>query len=475
MALRTTRHSPVLTLAAAYLGLFVGLIDSNAVNLALPALRSDLGGGVSGAQWVADAYNVTFAALLIGAGSLGDRFGRRKVLRVGLLAFVVMSVGCALAPSLGILIAARAGQGVAAALMLPQGLAIAAAAFPDAADRARATAAWAVTAASSAALGPVVGGFLSDTLGWRFIFWINAPVGLAALAMSYRYLPESRNPAPPKVDAIGQALAITFLGTLTLVLVEGRTWDPALTATLAAVVAGAGAGFARSQRRSPNPIMPAQFVRNRPLTVALGATFVMTLGTYGLTFVNSLAFQQQRGASALATALAFLPLPLTYLTLIPVATAVARRTGPRLPMTLGLALLGSGLLVYAAAGPDGDLRQIEAAFVLAGAGLAFNTGPAVDMAMSAVPVTHSGLASGVVNLARLTGLTVGIAALGTLLSVVSAGADSGPAFIAGVRAAVLTGGALELVGAVVVLGYTGGRRPTPLSPGKSPRKEVSHA
>jgi MFS transporter, DHA2 family, methylenomycin A resistance protein len=471
MALRSTRHWPVLTLAAAYLGLFVGLIDSNAVNLALPAIRVDLGGGVSGSQWIADAYNVTFAALLVGAGWLGDRFGRRRVLRVGLTAFVAASVGCALAPTLGLLIAARTGQGLAAALMLPQGLAIAAAAFPDAADRARATGAWAMTAASSAAVGPIVGGLLSDTLGWRFIFWLNVPVGLAALAMSYRYLPESRNPIPTKPDAIGQALAIVFLGTVTLVLVEGRTWDPALIAALLATVAAAGAGFARSQRLSPNPVVPPQFLRNRPLTIALAATFVMTLGTYGLLFVNSLAFQQQRGASALATAITFLPLPLTYLALIPAVTRLARRAGPRLPMTLGLALLGTGLLLYAVVGPDGDLRLLEVAFVLAGAGLAFNTGPAVGMAMNAVPVAHAGLASGVVNLARLTGITVGVAALGTLLSVVSAGATSGPALSGGVRAAVLAGGVIELVGALVVLGYTRKGRSTP----SSLEQEVSHA
>jgi MFS family permease len=267
--LPTGNRSSVFTLIAAYLGLFVGLIDSNAVNLALPAIRADLGGGVSGAQWTADAYNVTFAAVLLTVGSLGDRFGRRFVLRSGLVTFVAASLACALAPSLSALLAARAAHGVGAALMLPQGLAIAAATFPDAAGRARATAAW--------------------------------------------------------------AMAVLTLGSLTVVLVEGRTLGAALATALAAATVIGGAGFVWSQRRLAHPMVPPQFFGNRRLAFALVATFAMTFGTYGMLLVNSLAFQQSRGVSALATAVAFLPMPLVYLTLIPAVNVVAPRTGPRLP------------------------------------------------------------------------------------------------------------------------------------------------
>jgi EmrB/QacA subfamily drug resistance transporter len=454
-----SNRSPITVLIAAYLGLFVGLIDSNAVNLALPAIQHDLGGGVSGAQWTADAYNVTFAAALLTAGSLGDRFGRRRVLRTGLLAFVVASLACALAPSLGVLLAARAAQGVGAALMLPQGLAIAAAAFPDAAGRARATAAWAVAAASSAALGPIVGGVLTDSLGWRYIFWLNAPIGVVALAMSFRYLPESRNPTAGKVDPFGQTLTMLTLGTLTLVLVEGRMLGIVWTMALALVVAAGAAGLVWSQRRVTNPMLPPQFFGNRRLVIALVATFAMTFGTYGMLLVNSLAFQQQRGISALATAVAFLPMPLTYLALIPVANVLARRSGPRLPMTSGLVLMGAGMLLYALVGPGAELWLLESAFVLAGAGLAMNTGPAVGMAMASAPVSRAGMTSGVVNLARLVGITVGVAVMGTVLALV------------GARAAVLTGGLAELLGAVVVFGYTRSGR----SQETAQKEEVCHA
>lgn len=453
-------RSTFLTLVAAYLGLFVGLIDSNAVNLALPAIRSELGRGLSGAQWTVDAYNVTFAAMLLTAGSLGDRFGRRRLLRMNVATFVAMSLLCALAPALWVLLAARAGQGVAAGVMLPQGLAIAVAASPQAANRARATAAWAIAAASSVALGPMLGGVLTDTLGWRFIFWLNIPVGIAALAMSYRFLPESADPAAGRVDVAGQLLTIATLGALTVALVEGRTLAWPWTTALAVLVAACGAGFVWVQRNVAQPMLPLRLLRGRLLVVALAATFAMTFGTYGLLIVNSLAFQQQRGASALATAIAFLPMPLAYLVLIPPVNALTQRVGPRLPMAVGLGLMAAGMLLYAGVGPRAELWLLEIAFALVGAGLAGNTGPAVGLAMAAMPVGRAGLASGVVNLARLVGITVGVAVLGTLLAVVDA------------RAALLFGGVVELVAAAVTARWA---RPQWVAAPPAKAEEVCHA
>jgi len=424
------------TLIAAYLGLFVGLIDANAVNLALPAVRADLGGGISGAQWTIDAYNVTFAALLLTSGSLGDRFGRRALLRAGLVAFVAASLTCATAPSLPLLLAARAVQGVGAALMLPQGLAITAAAFPHPVERGRATAAWAIAAAMSTAIGPILGGVLTDTVGWRYIFWLNAPVGVLALLMTYRYLPESRDPDAARVDVPGQLLAVIGLGALTVVLVEGRTAAPAVTAVLAAVAVAGLASFLLSQRRDSDPMLPLDLFASRRLVAALIATFAMTFGIYGLLLVNSFAFQQQRGASALATAIWFLPMPLTYLVFIPAVNALAHRTGPRLPMAAGLALMAAAMGLYAGVGPQAAIWLIELSFVLAGAGLALTTGPAVGLAMSAAPVRRAGLASGVVNLARLVGITVGVAVLGSALAA------------AGAQAAVALGGIVQAFGAM---------------------------
>jgi EmrB/QacA subfamily drug resistance transporter len=450
-------YASVVTLVAAYLGLFVGLVDANAVNLALPAIRADLGGGIAGAQWTIDAYNVAFAAVLLTSGSLGDRFGRRAVLRVGLLTFIAASMACAAAPSLPVLFAARAVQGVAAGLMLPQGLAIAAHAFPGAVERARATAAWAIAAATSTAIGPVLGGVLTDTLGWRYIFWINAPLGVFAVLMTRRFLSESRDPDSGGIDLPGQTFAVLGLATVTLVLVEGRTMSATLTSALA-LVAGVAVGlFVWTQRRAAHPMLPLVLLRSGQLAAALFATFAMTFGTYGMLMVNSFAFQQQRGESALATAAAFLPMPLTYLALIPVVNIVAHRTGPKLPMMTGLWLMAAGMLGYALAGPQADIGFLEVGFVLTGAGLAFNTGPAVGLAMSAMPLARAGLAAGVVNLARLVGITVGVATLGTVMA------------LAGVGTALVVGGVVELVAAVVVLRWVARRSES------SEDKEVCHA
>ncbi len=450
-----------LTLIAAYLGLFVGLIDANAINLALPAVRDDLGGGVAGAQWTIDAYNITFAALLLTSGSLGDRLGRRRMLRAGLVTFIAASLACAAAPSLPLLLAARAIQGVGAALMLPQGLAITAAAFPEPVERSRATAAWAMAAAMSTAIGPILGGVLTDTLGWRYIFWLNAPVGVLALLMTYRYLPESRDPDAARFDLPGQTLAMLGLGALTIVLVEGRTMAPTWTVALAAVAVAALSAFLWGQRRATHPMVPLDLFCNRRLVAALVATFTMTFGIYGLLLVNSFAFQQQRGVSALETALWFLPMPLTYLILIPAVNALGRRTGPRLPMTAGLALMAAGLALYAVAGPRADIWLLGVAFVLAGAGLALNTGPAVGLAISAVPLQRSGLGSGVVNLARLVGITVGVAVLGSAMAAIP-GAE-------GARVATMLGGLVQLVGAAVVLHWARSAAPAPT------QREVCHA
>jgi predicted MFS family arabinose efflux permease len=318
-----------------------------------------------------------------------------------------------------------------------------------------------MAAAMSTAIGPILGGLLTDSLGWRYIFWLNAPVGVVALLMTYRYLPESRDPAASGFDMRGQMLATLGLGTMTVVLVEARSMALAVTTALAVAAVAGIAAFVVSQRRVANPMLPLDLFRNRRLVAALIATFTMTFGIYGLLLVNSFAFQQERGASALATAVWFLPLPLTYLVFIPAVNALARRTGPRLPMSGGLALMASGMLTYAAAGPRSDVWLIELSFVLAGAGLALTTGPAVGLAMSAAPLHRAGLASGVVNLARLVGITVGVAVLGSTMAAIG-NSD-------GVRVATVLGGLVQLIGAVVALVWARNTVHTPYA------KEVCNA
>jgi hypothetical protein len=241
------------------------------------------------------------------------------------------------------------------------------------------------------------------------------------------------------------------------VLVEGRTL-PTVWAIGLAVLAVAGlAAFVASQHRAVAPMLPLDLFGSSRLVAALIATFTMTFGIYGLLLVNSFVFQQQRDASALTTAFWFLPMPVIYLVLIPLVNAMAHRTGPRLPITAGLGLMASGLLLYAGVGPRGDIWLLELSFVLAGAGLALNTGPAVGLAMSVVPLRRSGLASGVVNLARLVGITVGVAVLGSAMASM------------GAQAAMLLGGGVQLVGAVVTLRWARTQAPAKTT------EEVCHA
>jgi predicted MFS family arabinose efflux permease len=317
-----------------------------------------------------------------------------------------------------------------------------------------------MAAAMSTAIGPILGGVLTDTVGWRCIFWLNIPVGLIALLMARHYLPESRDGNASHIDVRGQILAVAGLAALTVVLVEGRSMPAGWSALLAVLAGGAIVAFVASQHRAATPMLPLDLFRSRRLNAALTATFSMTFATYGLLLVNSFAFQQQRGASTLFTALCFLPLPFAYLTVIPIANAVAIRIGPRLPMAAGLVLIAAGLFLYAAAGPHAALWLLELSLLLAGAGLALNTGPAVGLAMSATPVQRTGLASGVVNLARLVGITVGVAVLGSAMAAIGGAA--------GVRAALVIGGTASMLGAVVALQWA--RAETPVS-----TKEACHA
>jgi hypothetical protein len=234
------------------------------------------------------------------------------------------------------------------------------------------------------------------------------------------------------------------LAALTLVLVEGHTWPWQRIVPVALVAACALAAFVAVQHRSVRPMLPLDLFGSRRLVGALLATFTMTFGIYGLLLVNSFAFQQQRGLSALATAVWFLPLPITYLALIPAANGLARRTSARTAMTAGLGLMAAGLLLYAAVGPTASVWLLELSLVLAGAGLALNTGPAVSLAMSAIPVQRSGLGAGVVNLSRLLGITVGVAVLGSAMAAI--GGDLG------VRVALVVGGLCQLAGAAAALG-----------------------
>lgn len=444
------RRGQRLTLVAMCLGLFLAQTDTTAVNLALPAIGRTVGGGVGALPWVVDGYNLAFAALLLTGGTLGDRLGRRRVYRYGLAAFVAGSVACAAAPSFGVLVAARGLQGVGAALAIPQSLAILSVVFPGRAERNRAMAAWSTVTGVAFAVGPTLGGVLVDRLGWASIFWLNVPVGLGTLALTLA-APESADRRARPVDVQGQLLAVVALGGLTFAVVESGGLGVASAPVLGAAAAGALAlaGFVLVERRRAHPMLPLGLLRRGRLPVAAVVAACMTFGMYGMFMLISLDFQGQRGLGALLAGLTLMPLALVITFGSPFTGRLVTRYGPRPAMTGGMALMGLGLLAYAGLGGDGPVVALLAVFAVIGAGLALNTGPVVGVAVAAVEPDRAGLASGIANLARMTGATLGVAIMGAVLAAAGHGAAHGPGFGHGLRVALLVGAAVELTGAVV--------------------------
>ncbi|SFK86415.1 drug resistance transporter, EmrB/QacA subfamily [Amycolatopsis sacchari] len=410
------------------LGLFLAQTDTTAVNLALPAIGAGLHGSLVHLQEVVDAYNVAFAALLLTGGTLGDRFGRRRLFRTGTAVFVAGSVLCALAPTMPLLVAARAVQGAGAALAIPQSLALLAVTFPGHRERHRAMGAWSTVTGVALASGPVLGGFLVEHAGWPAIFWLNLPIGLAALALSLA-VPESADRHPRGLDLPGQLLAVVFLGVLTFAVVH---------TDLAAGVAGvlAAVAFLLVERRK-QAMLPLHLLRRGPLPAASSVAFCMTFAMYGFLLLAGLYLQHDRGAGALLAGLELLPMPLLVVVGSPLTARLVTRFGPRPAMIGGMALIGLGLGAFALAGPGIPLPWLELVFAVLGAGLALNAGPVVGVAVAAVPPDRAGLAAGVVNLARLSGAAFGVAVLGAVLAA------------AGLRMALAAGALVGVAGAVL--------------------------
>jgi EmrB/QacA subfamily drug resistance transporter len=447
----TTR--PVVVLVCVCLGLFIAQVDTSAINLALPAMNHDLSGGLSGMQWAVDAYNVAFAALLLTGGTVGDRFGRRRMFRLGLATFVIGSVICAIAPTLAVVLIGRVVQGIGAAMIMPQTLAILTLTFRDTRARNRAMASWAAVAGIGLAVGPTLGGLLVDDIGWRYIFWLNVPIGIAALLLSIRNVPESRNPNGRRVDLPGQILGTLALASLTFVIVDGGNvgWtSPAVLALIAGVVV-CFAAFVMVERVREEPMFPLGLLRRGQFSVATLVTTCMTFGGYGMLTITSIAFQQQRGASALTAGIELLPLPLAFTVFSPLVSWLATRVGPKIPMAAGTLVMGVSLLAYAIVGIDGNLLVIDVIYAAFGLGLALNTGPVLSVAVASVEPTRAGLAAGITNLARILGATLGIAVQGSVLAAIAGPATHGPVYVTGFSTAIVVGCVVEFVGFVATV------------------------
>ena len=409
------RHVPLLAIC---LGYFMVILDATIVNVALPALGRELGGGLSGLQWVIDAYTVVFAGLLLPAGSLGDRLGARRVFTAGLAVFTLASAVCGAAPSVAVLIAARAVQGLGAALLVPSSLALLRGVYRTRHERARAVGVWGAVAGTGAASGPILGGALVGLIDWRAVFIVNVPVGILGLALAARHLPASGETTDAGFDPWGQALAILSLTLITLGVIEGGSagWSAVQTLGPLVIAAVALVLFLAHERRARQPMLPLSLFANRTFSAASFVGLAINLGFYGQLFAISLMFQHARGYSALQTGLAILPEGAFVAIASAVSGRVTARLGPRVPMLTGLLLGAAGFLGLLAAGPTTSYAVLIAPLMAAGFGMALTMPAATAAVIEAAPADRAGIASGVLNAARQAGGALGVALLGTLIA-----------------------------------------------------------
>ncbi|HEX6247465.1 MAG TPA: MFS transporter [Nocardioidaceae bacterium] len=439
-------------LAATVLGSSVAFLDATVVNIALPAIGSDLDAGVSGLTWTVNAYTLTLAAFVLVGGSLGDRYGRRRVFMVGAAWFGVASLVCALATSVGILVAFRALQGVGAALLTPGALAILQATF-RAEDRSRAIGAWSGLAGITGAVGPFLGGWLVEVGSWRWIFLLNLPVVVAVLAIAARHVPESRDDAATgRLDLGGAALAAVGLGSLTYGL---AAWsEQGLAAVAVQVGIGLGlvalAAFVAWEARTARPMLPLDIFAAPRFGVTNLVTFLVYAALGGVFFWLVVTLQVVSGWSPLTAGLSLLPVTVLMLLFSPRAGVVGDRLGPRIPMTVGPLLGALGVALLARVGPDASyLTDVVVPTTLLGAGLTLTVTPLTATVLGALEEERAGLASGVNNAVARTGGLLLVAVLPAVTGLGAGGFGDPVALEPAFRTAMLVCAALLAVGGLV--------------------------
>ena len=404
------------TLIAVSVATFMLLLDITVVNVALPSIRKDLGATFADLQWVVDAYALTLAALVLTAGSLADRLGRRRLFAAGLAIFSVASLLCALAPDPTLLNLARALQGVGGAVMFAVSLALVAQEFPAGRERGTAMGLYGATIGIAVAIGPLVGGALTDGLGWRSIFYLNVPIGIAALAITYLKLRESRDPNATRVDWAGVASFSGALFLLVLALVRGNDegWSSTLIVSLLAGSVALLAAFIAIERRVSEPMLPLGLFKMPSFTGVQLAAFAVSASLFALFLYLTLYLQNYLGYSPLQAGLRYLPITLASFIAAPVAGALLSRAPARLLMSAGLGLAGVGLLLMSGVGATSEWTTLLGGFLVAGVGVGLLNPVIADVALSVVPKERSGMAAGINDTFRQVGVAVGVAVWGAI-------------------------------------------------------------
>jgi DHA2 family methylenomycin A resistance protein-like MFS transporter len=439
-----------LTLAAMSLGYGVVQLDVTIVNTALNAIGASLGGGVSELQWVVSAYTIAFAAFILTAGALGDRIGAKRIFMAGFALFTAASAACAMAPNATILIVARCIQGLAAAILVPNSLALLSHAYADEKTRGRAVGVWAAGASLALTAGPFVGGGLITLVGWRSIFLVNLPIGLTGLWLTWRFAGETTRSPQREVDLPGQVAAIAALGCLAGAIIEGGSRGFENPFVIAGFVAAAVLTvlFVWREALAPQPMLPLSLFRHRMFALTSLIGLLVNVAVYGLIFVFSLYFQQVNGLSAFATGLAFVPMMGAVLPVNLIAPRVSETIGARATIAAGAALSAAGCLAMLGIAADTSYWAICVQLIALSTGLGLLVPPLTSTLLGSVEKSRSGIAAGVLNATRQTGSVLGVSLFGALVG------RSG-AFVAGLHASLMiSAGVLLAAGAAI---WWGGR------------------
>jgi len=434
--------APAIVMVAMCLGVLVAQIDTSVVNLAAHAIGTTFRAGVAPLQWVLDAYNMIYAVLLLSGGLVADLYGRRRAFATGAAIMTMGSLICTFAPHIGVLIAGRAITGVGAALLLPSSLAIIRVAWPEPTARGRVLGIWASCNGLAFAIGPTLGGQMIKTFGWRSVFLLVVPLAIAAFALAWLAVPESADPQERHFDLAGQVIGALALGGFAFAAIASRDgareWVFASLLGLLALLS-----FLRvERRRGPAALVPLELFRIHAFSGAVAATATMTFGIYGMIFLLPLVWQSVMHLSPQEAGLALMPISLVFFATSTQSGRLAQRFGARAVTAGGTALIGCGLLIVAATRAGDPMLLAQCGLMLAGLGMGLNTGPLFGIAVGSVGRERSGTASALINVARMTGATLGVALLGTVFRLLHGGH-------AGLRAAMMIGGLVQLCGALI--------------------------
>jgi EmrB/QacA subfamily drug resistance transporter len=439
------------TLAVVCLATAMLMLDIAVVNTALPHIAADLDAGLTGVQWVVDAYTLALATVVLSAGSVADRFGRRRVFVWGMVLFTLASLACALARNIALLDGARAVQGIAAAMLFASSLAILANAYPGNAERAQAFALYGATIGASFALGPLVGGALTSGFGWQAVFYVNLPLGILALAGTFAWLRESSDPAARRIDRAGQATLTAGLFLLVLALLRGNQVGWASVRIVAELVGGALllVAFVLVERRAREPMLPLGLFRNRAFSGAQVAAFSISASFFALFLYLTLYLQEVLHLSPFDTGLVYLPATILMFVVSAAGAQLAGRTSPGAMITVGLILVAAGLALMTLARVDSTWLALLPGLLVVFFGTGLVNPALASVALGSVDAAQSGLASGINDAFRQGGIAVGVAAFGALFSANAAlGHGSPQAYVTGLHHALLIGAALALAGGI---------------------------